>query len=116
MENPQLLPLFNTHTTDYAKDVPEKVKIPPFIPPISASQTDRDFAQTLLNKLFPEQKREDKTIKQARTILGGLIDKFSSEELQEVIILLQYLTETWLDMYEKELFNGKTLNELLNCG
>lgn len=70
----------------------------------------------LLNQLFPEQKREDKIVKQTRAILGSLISKFSTDELQEIIILFQYLSESWLNMYERDLFNGKTLQELLNLG
>lgn len=76
----------------------------------------QDTTAALLSQIFPEQNREDKTIKHARAILGELLEKFTTDELQETIILLQYLTESWLDMYERELFDGMTLNELLNLG
>lgn len=76
----------------------------------------QDANLALLDQLFPEQKREDKTVKQTRAILGGLTEKFSMDELQEVISLFQYLTDTWLDTYEREVFDGKTLQELLNLG
>ncbi len=76
----------------------------------------QDATTALLSQIFPEQNREDKSIKQARIILGSLLEKFSTDELQETVILLQYLTESWLDMYERELFDGMTLNELLNLG
>ena len=82
----------------------------------SSVSSSQEISTALLNQLFPEQKREDKTIKQARAILGGLTEKFSSSELQEIISLSQYLTESWLDMWERELFEGKTLEELLNSG
>lgn len=78
--------------------------------------TSMESSISLLNQLFPEQKREDKTIKQTRAILGGMVNQFSSEELQEIISLSQYLTESWIDMWERELFDGKTLQELLNLG
>lgn len=82
----------------------------------SNSSLKQDASFALLNQMFPEQRREDKTIKQARIILGDMIDRYSSDELQEIISLSQYLTESWLDEWEKELFEGKTLDELLNLG
>lgn len=72
--------------------------------------------QKMLDKLFPEQQKQEKTIKQTRAILGNLLQEFKQEELEEVITLLQYLTESWLDVYERDLFDGMTLNELLNLG
>lgn len=86
------------------------------LPSYSISSSKQDSTEALLNSLFPDQKREDKTIKQARAILGNLTEKFSMDELREIIILFQYLTESWLDMFERELFDGKTLQELLNLG
>lgn len=78
--------------------------------------SDKEVSITLLNQLFPDQKREDKNVKQVKSILGDLTETFSLEELQEIISLSQYLTESWLDMWEKELFDGQTLYELLNGG
>ena len=108
MESTQLLPLFDNTTN---KPQYENKTLPH-----NASLSNQDSTETLLNSLFPDQKREDKTIKQARAILGNLTEKFSMDELQQIIILFQYLSESWLDMYERELFDGKTLQELLNLG
>ncbi len=94
-----------------------QLKVPSVISPAQdTSPSKQETTLALLDQLFPDQKREDKTIKQARAILGNLTEKFSMEELQEIIILFQYLTESWLDMFERELFDGKTLQELLNLG
>lgn len=66
-----------------------------------------------LETLFPEQKF-DKTIQKAREILGLLANEFTPEQLKDVVMEIQYLTDSWLDEYERELFNGKTLRELLH--
>lgn len=70
----------------------------------------------LLNRLFPEQNHEEKIVRQTRALLGGLIDHYSTEELEQIIIQVQCLTEAWLDAYERNVFEGLTLNELLNKG
>lgn len=40
----------------------------------------------------------------------------SDEELDETLIKLKYLIEVWLNEVEKEIFEGKTLQELLAEG
>lgn len=37
----------------------------------------------------------------------------SEDELQKTVTEFQYLSDVWLDEVERELFGGKTLNELL---
>jgi hypothetical protein len=75
-----------------------------------------DSIVTLLNTLFPEQEREEKEIKQLKTILGDLADSFSVEEMHVLISEVQYLVTSWLDLYERGMLNGKTLQEVLNRG
>jgi len=70
----------------------------------------------LLNKMFPEQEHKNKTVKRTLEILGDLSDKLSVDEIQTMIVETEYLCETLLDDYEKKIFKGKTLKELLNEG
>ena len=70
----------------------------------------------LLNSLFPEQEQEQKEIRQVKTILGELSNKFKSEELHAIVCEIQFLVNTWLDTYEQQILDGKTLQELLNEG
>ena len=35
------------------------------------------------------------------------------EELEETILKIRHLIELWLDSFEREIFEGKTLQELL---
>lgn len=37
----------------------------------------------------------------------------SDAEIENLEVLLESLAESWLDLYEKSIFNGKTLNQLL---
>ncbi len=67
-----------------------------------------------LNSLFPEQQYDDKDIQKAKQILGEIANQFSPEELKVAVTEIQYLVSTWIDDFEKEIFDGKTLRELLH--
>ena len=67
-----------------------------------------------LNNLFPEQKYSDRRIKQAKEALGLLAFEFSESELNNLILEVESLTESWLDEFERQTFNGLTLQELLH--
>lgn len=119
MQTSQPLPLFIEQ--EYTPDQIDATQTQEINPPNTSYSNDtsslkQDASIALLDQLFPEQKLEDKSMKQARIILAGLTKQFSNEELQEIISIFQYLTESWLDMYEREIFDGKTLQELLNLG
>lgn len=80
------------------------------LPHITTSKT---LSQSL-NELFPEQQYEDKAVQRAKDILGDLVDNFTQQELKELVAQVQYLAESWLDDFEREVFNGLTLKELLH--
>ena len=67
-----------------------------------------------LDELFPEQERMNKQVRQAKSILGDIAKEFSTSELQDIVSEIQFLTDSWLDNYEREIFDGLTLNELLH--
>jgi hypothetical protein len=67
-----------------------------------------------LNNLFPEQKYSDKRIKQAKDALGLLAFEFSESELNNMVLEVESLTESWLDEFERQTFDGLTLQELLH--
>jgi len=67
-----------------------------------------------LDKLFPEQEREDKSIRETREILGSLSKEFDDQQLKDLIVKVQFLTESWLDDFERSVFNGLTLQELFH--
>lgn len=67
-----------------------------------------------LNDLFPEQKYSDKRIKLAKEALWLIAFEYSESELENLILEVESLTEGWLDEYERQIFNGLTLQELLH--
>lgn len=54
------------------------------------------------------------TLERARKLLGETANSLTDEELQEQLVMIQYLTNSWLDDFERKIFNGKTLKELIN--
>ncbi len=67
-----------------------------------------------LEKIFPEQKYEEKRLKQAKDALGLLGYELSAIELETVVMEVEFLMETWLDEFERHIFKGLTLQELLH--
>jgi hypothetical protein len=62
----------------------------------------------------PPQVLEDKQIQAVRKILGDVGKDLTTEELQAITTEIQFLVDNWLDDFEKELFDGQTLQQLLN--
>jgi hypothetical protein len=52
-------------------------------------------------------------LKIAREILGETVRGLSDIELQKVITKFDHLTDLFMEDFEKSIFNGKTLNELV---
>jgi hypothetical protein len=67
-----------------------------------------------LDNLFPEQQYEDKDIQKTKEILGVRAKGLSESELRDIVAETQFLISSWLDDFEREIFNGMTLNELLH--
>lgn len=79
--------------------------------------SDKEPSKSLkesLDTLFPEQQYEEKSIQTAKEILGPIAKEYTQEELKCVVAELQYLAESWLDDFERDIFNGLTLKELLH--
>lgn len=80
-------------------------------------QAPKEIPQTIqnsLDNLFPEQKYEDKDIQKAKQILGKIADQLNGDQIRDVVTEVNYLVNTWLDDYEKDIFDGQTLMELLH--
>jgi hypothetical protein len=69
--------------------------------------------ESTLNSIFPEKQQETKAIK-AKKILGDLSSSYSDEKLENLVTDFQFLADSWLDLFEKGIFEGKTIKELLN--
>ncbi len=80
----------------------------------SHSGANSESLHKSLNDLFPEQQYDEKKIQKAKEILGEVADNFTSEQLRDIVTEIQYLVESWLDDFERDVFAGKTLKELLH--
>ena len=72
------------------------------------------FESTLI-RIFPG-KQEETRIQKARLIMGDDVKDLSDEDLEVFLTEFQYLIDCWLDEYEKQVFNNKTLKELMKEG
>jgi len=82
--------------------------------PTSASKEVSPSVKESLDGMFPEQEYIDKKVQRAKAILGDLVKDFSEAELRDVVTEIQFLVDSWLDDYEREVFDGLTLRELLH--
>lgn len=69
--------------------------------------------ENVLNSIFPQQTEENK-IARTRRHLGKTGNTLSDEQIECLNTEFQFLIDTWLDEYEKEVFGGMTLKEVLN--
>ena len=67
-----------------------------------------------LDDLFPEQQIEEKNIKKSKEILGTISDEFTTEQLRDIFTEVIFLVENSLDAFERSIFEGITLKELLH--
>lgn len=87
-------------------------------PPVDAYQemAPRHIDQkVILDSIFPTRQEETKIAK-ARRILEDVGSELSDEELEIYLIKFEFLLDTWIDNFEKQIFEGKTLNQLLREG
>lgn len=69
-----------------------------------------DFNQYLNNILTPNPNNK---AEKARSILGSKSQEFKDSELENLVSDFEFLADTWLDNFEKQIFNGKTLCQIL---
>lgn len=79
----------------------------------SSIQNPQTNLENVLNSNFPQQ-QEENNISRTRNHLGETSRNFSDEQVQIIITEFQFLIDSWLDEYEKEVFRGMTLKEVLN--
>ncbi len=65
-----------------------------------------------LDKLFPIQSVVTQVEKNRRN-LGELNEHLSEDQIQSMTSDFQFLIDAWLDQFEKEIFGGMTLQNLL---
>jgi hypothetical protein len=68
--------------------------------------------ENTLQQIFPESQEESR-LQKARVIMGDSICQLTDEELEVYLTMLEYLVVTWLDNYERRIFNGLTLKQIV---
>lgn len=103
------LPLFNTSNSVLNENTPGKE--------VSSQQTYPAHPlkplEDALKGIFP-QDIEENTINKTRRLLGDKAKTLSDEQIHCIATEFQFLINTWLDEFEKDLFSGMTLKEVLN--
>lgn len=66
-----------------------------------------------LDEIFPEQQYEKK-LRKAKQILGPIAVEYSADQLRDLITEIQFLCDSWLDDFERKIFNGLTLSQLIH--
>lgn len=120
------LPLFNIEEFDKTEDksykIPEEKVIEPLVEVLSEvtptpSTEPKEISKTLkksLDDLFPEQQYDERSIQKAKEILGKVAEEMSVDQLKDAVTEVQFLAESWLDDFERKIFKGMTLQELLH--
>ena len=70
---------------------------------------------TALRRIFVNSQEETQTSK-TRGIMGELVAELTDEDLEIYITEFQHLINYWLDGYERKLFEGQTLHQILGNG
>jgi hypothetical protein len=68
-----------------------------------------------LAALFPTSE-QDGRLQKARRIMGAEVDGVSDQELENYLSQLEFLLDSWLDEYERQVFDGRTLSKVMQGG
>lgn len=106
------LPLYPTLEPRY--------KVTPTVKPSPISQEPKNInplasLESALNSILPTQAEETSIIK-TRRILGEVGKTLSDEQMESIVAEFQFLANSWLDEFERDVFNGMTLKEVLHEG
>ncbi|NMC36238.1 hypothetical protein GYA49_04285 [Candidatus Beckwithbacteria bacterium] len=66
-----------------------------------------------IEALLPIPLEQDREIIEAKKTMGRVAALFSKQELKSIVTEIKYLSLTWLDEFEMQIFEGKTLLQLL---
>ncbi len=105
MENEQLN-LINTRVSEEKEKSKPPEEVLPVVNPLASLENS-------LSAIFPTNSEENKIVATRRQ-LGESGKAFTDEQISSIITEFQYLIDTWLSEFEKEVFSGKTLIQLLS--
>ncbi len=68
--------------------------------------------EAAINNIFPQQQDETK-VSRLKKILGKSGEQLSDDQIQTLATDFEFLIESWLDSFEKQIFQGMTLEDML---
>ena len=80
-----------------------------------SSHNDVGSLDIALQQIFKTRQEETKTDKARRT-MAAAVSSLTDEELDAHLTEFQHLIDYWLDTFEQQLFDGKTLQQTLMEG
>ena len=79
----------------------------------SSSQPNSQGTYDQINELFSNQDEQEKTILEAREILGDSAKDLADNQVYDLVTEVQFLVDSWLEDFERDVFDGKTLDEIV---
>jgi len=76
------------------------------------SKSTRATFEKAISEIFLSPSEENKLVR-ARQLLAKTAEKVSDQQLNVFLNEIQYLLDGWFDAFEKEVFRGSTLREVL---
>lgn len=77
-------------------------------------EADRSI-QTAIQRIFPDKQEETRLVL-TRRIMGETVAALSDHDLEVFVTEFQFLIDSWLDEFERSIYNGLTLKQLLMEG
>ena len=115
MSETKIQPIQNDSTlNDELLNLPqENASISPSSQALSNFKYDQQGVYDQVNQFFGEQDKQQKTVEEAREVLGDSASSITDEQVYDLVNEVQYLVDTWIEEFEREVFDGKTLKEVL---
>ena len=102
------LPLFQTQQSKASVNNSSNEFTSQKLPTNTFSVLDISF-----NRIFTKNP-EEKMVLKMRRMLGETANKLTDEKVECLATEFQFLINAWLDEYERDVFEGMTLKEVLN--
>ncbi len=82
-------------------------------PPINTPHPQA-VLENAFKAIFPQNSEQENNVIRIRKILGKTAQTLSDAQIETIVSEFQFLTNAWLDEFEKEIFSGLTLKEVIN--
>ncbi|MEK7170867.1 MAG: hypothetical protein AAB774_01005 [Patescibacteria group bacterium] len=82
---------------------------------VSSVFNPQSVLESELGRIFPVREEETR-IDVARRVMGKIVAELSDDELEAYLTEFQFLIDSWFDSFEKQIFEGRKLEELIKGG